>query len=69
MQVVSGRRRPDRALRNLEDLEAMSFNACDSGTGAAWSCYRARGALLVYIYFYNADSGGTGLANPPTKKG
>ena len=33
-------------LEILEDLEALSFNAGDSGTGAAWSCYRARGVLL-----------------------
>ena len=40
------RRRPGRALRKLEDCEAMSFNARDSGTGAAWFLELARWELL-----------------------
>ena len=35
-----------QGIGDFGDLEALSFNAGDSGTGAAWSCYRARGVLL-----------------------
>ena len=46
------RRRPGRALRKLEDCEAMSFNARDSGTGAAWFLELARWELLFLHLFH-----------------